>query len=186
MIRRISELGEIKMCKRILKHQTSTTGDVPFYKIGTFGSIPDAYISRELFNSYKSKYPFPRKGQVLLSAAGTIGRSIVFDGNDAYFQDSNIVWIDADENVVNNSYLHFYFKYLVDWNQYKSEGSVISRLYNDDLKAISILLPPLNTQIELAKEIENIESLITQLESSMANCTMRKVQIVDKYLNSIK
>ncbi|MFQ9813167.1 MAG: hypothetical protein ACLRY7_09850 [Hominenteromicrobium sp.] len=37
------------MCRRIFKEQTSETGDIPFYKIGTFGAEPDAFISRELF-----------------------------------------------------------------------------------------------------------------------------------------
>lgn len=182
MIRKISELGEIKMCKRILKNQTSTNGDVPFYKIGTFGKTPDAYISQDLFDYYKSKYPYPRKGQVLLSAAGTIGRSIIYDGIDAYFQDSNIVWIDTDENVVNNTFLHYCFKYIVDWSQYKTDGSVISRLYNDDLRAISLFLPPINIQIELSDKIAEIESNISQLETAMANCEYRKTQVVNYYI----
>ena len=46
----LSEIGEIQMCKRILKDQTSSQGDIPFYKIGTFGKKADAFISRELFN----------------------------------------------------------------------------------------------------------------------------------------
>ncbi len=32
----LGELGKVSMCKRILKKQTSPTGDIPFYKIGTF------------------------------------------------------------------------------------------------------------------------------------------------------
>jgi hypothetical protein len=45
----LGEIGEIRMCKRILKGQTSTCGDVPFYKIGTFGKTPNAFISKKLF-----------------------------------------------------------------------------------------------------------------------------------------
>ena len=50
--RKLGELGSVAMCKRIFKDQTSEEGDVPFYKIGTFGEEPDAYISRELFDEY--------------------------------------------------------------------------------------------------------------------------------------
>lgn len=182
VIRKISELGDIKMCKRIMKHQTSSTGDVPFYKIGTFGGIPDTFISQDLFDLYKSKYPYPHKGQVLLSAAGTIGRSIVFDGKDAYFQDSNIVWIDTDETLVNNTFLHYCFKYLIDWNQYKTDGSIISRLYNDDLRSISISLPPLNVQKEVSEKIGILESKILELKVAMADCELRKKQIVNRYI----
>lgn len=101
-VKSLGEIGEPCMCKRILKEQTSPTGDIPFYKIGTFGGIPDAYISRELFEQYKEQYNYPKKGTLLLSAAGTIGRVVVFDGKDSYFQDSNIVWIDNDETKVTN------------------------------------------------------------------------------------
>ena len=165
-----------------MKHQTSPTGEVPFYKIGTFGGVPDAFISRDLFDSYKSKYPYPHKGQVLLSAAGTIGRSIVFDGRDAYFQDSNIVWIDTDETLVNNTFLHYCFKYLINWKQYKTDGPIISRLYNDDLKAISLFLPPLSVQSELSDRIQLLESKISELETSMANYEIKKKQIVARYI----
>lgn len=185
VIRKISELGEVKMCKRIMKYQTSVVGDVPFYKIGTFGGIPDAFISRDLFESYKSKYPYPRKGQVLLSAAGTIGRSIIFDGKDSYFQDSNIVWIDTNENIVDNSFLHYCFKYIVDWEQYKTDGSVTSRLYNDDLRSIPLTLPPLNTQIEMAARVGNLESKIVELEAFMSSCETRKTEVINRCLKSI-
>ena len=89
-----------------MKDQTSAVGDVPFFKIGTFGKEPDAYISRELFEEYRKKYSYPKKGEILISCSGTIGRTVVFDGNDAYFQDSNIVWIKNDESIVLNRYLY--------------------------------------------------------------------------------
>ena len=70
------------MCKRIFKEQTSDEGEVPFYKIGTFGGIPDAFISRELFDEYKAKYPYPNKGDILISASGSIGRTVEFAGKN--------------------------------------------------------------------------------------------------------
>lgn len=83
----LGSLGDVKMCKRIFQSQTRPTGQVPFYKIGTFGGKADAYISRELYEDYKSRFSFPAQGDVLISAAGTIGRTTVYDGRDAYFQD---------------------------------------------------------------------------------------------------
>ena len=182
VIRRVADLAEIKMCKRIMKHQTSTTGDVPFYKIGTFGGVADAYISREIFDQYKSKYPYPQKGQVLLSAAGTIGKSVIFSGEDSYYQDSNIVWLETDDTVINNKYLHYCFKYFVDWSRYKTEGSIISRLYNDDIRNITIPLPPLNIQTEFCSQIEELESKIESLEAELANDESLKKTIIENFL----
>ena len=51
--RKFGELGSVAMCKRVFKEQTSPVGDIPFYKIGTFGAEPDAFISRELFEEWR-------------------------------------------------------------------------------------------------------------------------------------
>lgn len=134
----LGEIGKISMCKRIFKEETTATGDIPFYKIGTFGKEPDAFIPNQTYNEYRSKYPFPKKGDVLISASGTIGRRVRYDGEPAYFQDSNIVWIVNDEKQVLNDYL-YYFYGACEWNSTK--GSTISRLYNDDLRRIAIRFP---------------------------------------------
>ena len=154
----LSAIGEVKMCKRILKEQTDITGDVPFYKIGTFGKEADAYIPRELYEQFKGMYPYPKKGAILISAAGTIGRTVVFDGEDAYFQDSNIVWIDHKEKDVVNPYLEHYFK-IISW---KSEnGGTISRLYNDNLKSTFLCYPEDKIeQSRIATALSDIDDLI--------------------------
>ena len=54
-------IGPVKMCKRVMKYQTSERGDIPFYKIGTFGKEPDAFISRELYKELKEKYSDPKE-----------------------------------------------------------------------------------------------------------------------------
>ena len=161
-VKRLGEIGEPCMCKRILKEQTSPTGDIPFYKIGTFGGIPDAYISRELFEQYKEQYNYPKKGTLLLSAAGTIGRVVVFDGKDSYFQDSNIVWIDNDETKVTNDFL-FYCYSRMQWKT--EEGGIVSRLYNANLKSTSFIAPKsLAEQQRIAKALSDVDALISTTE----------------------
>jgi type I restriction enzyme S subunit len=111
---------------------------IPFYKIGTFGKEADAFIPSEIYRQYREKYPFPNRGDVLISAAGTIGRRAVYDGKDAYFQDSNIVWIANDQKQLLNHYLyHFYGA--CEWGSTK--GATIARLYNDNLKRIVVAFP---------------------------------------------
>ena len=161
-VKSLGEIGEPCMCKRILKEQTSPTGDIPFYKIGTFGGIPDAYISRELFEQYKEQYNYPKKGTILLSAAGTIGRVVVFDGKDSYFQDSNIVWIDNDETKVTNDFL-FYCYSRMQWKT--EEGGIVSRLYNANLKSTSFIAPKsLAEQERIAKALSDVDALISTTE----------------------
>ena len=159
----LGEIGEPCMCKRIMKNQTKLIGDIPFFKIGTFGGEPDAFISRQLFEDYKRNYHYPTKGDVLISAAGTIGRSVVYDGQDAYYQDSNIVWIDNDEHLVTNEYLSLCYK-VIKWAT--TDGGTITRLYNSNLRDSQIMAPSLiDEQNRIAAAFSDIDALISDLEA---------------------
>ncbi len=160
----LGDIGSICMCKRILKSQTNTVGGVPFYKIGTFGKEADAYISQETFNEYRSKYNFPKKGDVLISAAGTIGRTVVYDGKPAYFQDSNIVWIDNDESIVLNSYLRYCYE-LKPWKA--SEGGTIPRLYNDNIAKAVIAVPSIEEQKRVVSILDRFDAICNDLTSGL-------------------
>nr|WP_270588876.1 restriction endonuclease subunit S [Akkermansia muciniphila] len=155
-------IGEIRMCKRVLKEQTSDFAEIPFYKIGTFGKEPNAYISRELFNEYKSKYSYPRIGEILISASGTIGKAVIFDGQEAYFQDSNIVWVENDESQVLNKYL-FYCYQIAKWKI--AEGGTIQRLYNENLKKTLIPIPYPNDKEKSLEEQRRIVSILDKFDA---------------------
>ena len=160
----LGDIGDVCMCKRIMKEQTSEKGEIPFFKIGTFGYQADAYISKELFEEYKSKYSYPRKGEILISASGTIGRSVVFDGGDAYFQDSNIVWIANDEKQVSNRYLYYFYQ-VAEW---KTDGGTIKRLYNYNLMSTIIPLPSLSEQQRIVSILDTFEASIQNLEAQLS------------------
>ena len=151
------QFGSVAMCKRIFKDQTMDKGEVPFYKIGTFAMEPDAYISKELFIEYKSKFSFPQKGDILISAAGTIGRTIQYNGEDAYFQDSNIVWLKHG-NEIDNTFLMYIYS-LVKWNGI--EGATIKRLYNNIILETEFLLPPVEEQRAIASFFTILDRKIT-------------------------
>ena len=160
----LGDVGPVRMCKRILKNQTASSGDIPFYKIGTFGKKPDAYISNELFQEYKQKYSYPKKGDILISASGTIGRTVIFDGENSYFQDSNIVWIDNDETLVLNKYLYHFYK-IAKWGI--AEGGTIQRLYNDNLKKVKISIPPLKEQQRIVSILDKFEALTNSITDGL-------------------
>ena len=167
----LGEIGKVSMCKRILREQTTPEGDIPFYKIGTFGKKADAYISKELYNEFKSKYSYPKKGSILISASGTIGRAVVFDGEPAYFQDSNIVWIDNDETKVLNSFLQFWY----GTNPWKiTQGGTISRLYNSNISEANVIISPLEVQQSFAAFVQKIDKSKFVLQ--------QQLQFIKKYV----
>ena len=156
-LRKLGEVGSVSMCRRIFKDQTSESGDIPFYKIGTFGGEPDAFISIELFEEYKVKYPYPKKGDILISASGSIGRIVEFMGKNEYFQDSNIVWLNHDERL-DNTFLKCFYS-VVKWAGI--EGSTIKRLYNDNILNTVINLPTIEEQQKIGAHFEQLDRLIT-------------------------
>lgn len=172
----LGDIGTAKMCKRVLKEQTSEKGDVPFYKIGTFGGTPDAFISRELYEELKAKYSFPRKGNILLSAAGTIGRTVVYDGQDAFFQDSNIVWLDNDDSVLDGFLLQFYNK--TSWDNL--EGGTIKRLYNGLFLSKVIHVPSLPEQQKIAEFLSTIDTVIAKQKETVFAWEERKKGVMQK------
>ncbi|MBX9050929.1 hypothetical protein HCH04_21735 [Bacteroides thetaiotaomicron] len=177
---KLGDLCNVLMCKRILVSQTNTEDGVPFYKIGTIGSTPDAYISKELFDDYKVKYNYPRKGEVMITCAGTVGKCVVYDGEDAYFQDSNIVWIDNPTQYISNGFL-FHLLSKVDWR--KLNSTTIIRIYNDDLRnlkmsyprkeeqqkishLLSLLDERIATQNKIIEDLKKLKSAIIEIEYS--------------------
>ena len=174
--RKLGEIGSVSMCRRIFKEQTSENGEIPFYKIGTFGGEADAFISRELFDEYKAKYQYPKKGDILISASGSIGRTVVFTGKNEYFQDSNIVWLNHDKHL-DNSFLKCFYS-IVKWAGI--EGSTIKRLYNDNILNTAITLPSVEEQQKIGAYFENLDNLITLHQRKYDKLTNVKKSMLEK------
>lgn len=175
----LGDVGDIKMCRRIFNEETTTTGDIPFFKIGSFGKVADAFISKELYLNYRSRFSFPKKGDILISAAGTIGRTVVYNGEDAYFQDSNIVWIDNDNTITSNEFL-FYVYQIVSFN---TEGGTIQRLYNNILKSTKFFNPSLEEQTKIANFLSAVDEKLNLLKEKKALLEDYKKGIMQKIFN---
>lgn len=178
-VKKLGDIGKICMCKRIFKEQTHNYGDVPFYKIGTFGEKADAFISWELFTEYKQKYSYPNIGDILISCSGTIGRTVIFNGQPSYFQDSNIVWINNNENILLNQYL-FYLYNIIKWKS--TESSTIARLYNDNIKNTKIYFPPLPEQEKIAGILSCWDDGIEKLSALIEKKKIQKKALMQQLL----
>lgn len=171
----LGEVGAVLMCKRIFAEETNPTTGVPFYKIGTLGGKPDAFISRELFEDYKAKYNYPRKGELLITCSGTVGKCLVYDGEDAYYQDSNIVWIDNPSLEVSNDLLYYLISE-VDWSRLNS--TTITRIYGADLRNLKITFPKCTMeQKKVAECLASMDKLVTKQEE--------KIEALKKHKNGL-
>ena len=171
--KKLGEIGDVKMCRRIFNDETLSEGDIPFFKIGSFGKVADAFITKELFLEYRKKFSYPKKGNVLISAAGTIGRLVVYNGEDAYYQDSNIVWIANDETLVTDKFLF----YTLQLAKFKTEGGTIQRLYNSILKSTKFSCSTL-------KEQTKISSFLTAVDDKLQTLRQKKT-LLEEYKKGI-
>ncbi len=174
--KKLGDIGKVSMNKRIYKNETSINGEIPFYKIGTFGKEAETFISREKFEEYKNKYPYPEKGDILISASGSIGRTIEYDGEEAYYQDSNIVWLDHNDEVLN-----IFLKYIysvIKWSGI--EGTTIKRLYNKDILNTKIDLPVIKEQEKIGNFFGKIDDSIEKQSNKIELLKERKRGFLQK------
>ena len=163
--KQLGEVCEILMCKRIFSEETSEFGEIPFYKIGTLGSQPDSFISRELFERYKNKYNYPEKGEVLITCSGTVGKCIPFNGEDAYFQDSNIVWLSNPSLKISNNFLYYVLSN-INWG--KLNSTTITRIYGADLRNLSIKYPRMQEeQTAIAQFLSTLDNKIAHTQQQI-------------------
>ena len=174
---KLGNIATVEMNKRIYKNQTNEKGEIPFYKIGTFGKKADSFISNKLFNEYKKKYPYPKVGDILISASGTIGNTIVYKGEDAYFQDSNIVWLNINHNIILNSFLYGFYQ-IVHWRGI--EGSTIKRLYNSNILSTSINYPSVNEQQKIGNLFTKLDKLLYLQQQKIEKLELLKKALLQK------
>jgi type I restriction enzyme, S subunit len=171
--RRLGEIFEIGSSKRILEADWTRSG-VPFYggkeivKLAKCGSaVSNAYISEEKYLDYASKYDMPRKGDILITARGTIGVGyVVKEGDKFYYKDGNI--ISFREKTPTNPFLILYaFRSKALVEQFDDlAGATVKHLPIEKAKDLIIRLPSFAAQQSVVEHLENIETE-TQLLASV-------------------
>ena len=175
--RTIGDDCKILMCKRIFANQTTPEGEVPFYKIGTIGDKADAYISKKLFEEYKQRYNYPKCGEVMITCAGTVGKTILYNGQDAYYQDSNIVWISNPRKIYSNEFLNYLLN-RVDWS--KLNSTTITRIYNDNLRELHITFPSREEQDKIVSLLTRIDDRIDTQSKIIEELTTLRSALIEK------
>lgn len=161
---KIKEFFDIKMCKRVYKSQRGENLPIPFYTIKTLGGVAEDFISQELFDKLKNKYDYPIYGNVLISCSGTIGKIVKYNGEDSYFQDSNIMWLSPKKDNIDQDYIYYFLSNL-SWNNLSS--STLKRLYKVDLLNLEFKYLPLHVQEKIGSFFKELDELIDLTKESI-------------------
>lgn len=160
----LGKVGRFMSCKRVHKRQMQDKGDVPFFKVGTLGGTPDAYISREHFLELKTRSAYPKAGAILLTTSGSVGCVAEYRGEEAYFKCSHIVWLAHDDRVLDAFLKHFYGA--VKWPVIK--GSVVPFLSNTELHKVPFGRPCIAEQRKIAGFFDVLDEVIAKHEAELA------------------
>ena len=170
-LRTLEELGTITSSKRIFKDEYVETG-IPFFRTKEIKELANGleittelFITESRYNEIKSGFGVPKKGDILLTAIGTIGEIWVVDGkNDFYFKDGNVLWL-KNFNSVNTQFLKYVLLSFVESLKKMSHGSAYSALPIQRLNAHQIFLPTLEEQAQIVNTLDELLDFSRQLES---------------------
>lgn len=155
----LNAICSLASSKRVFADDYSETG-VPFYrgkeitlKQAGYPITEPLYIDKEYFSSLKEKYGIPVKGDILITAVGTIGNSYLVRDEEFYFKDGNIIWLkDFKEN------LYYYVYDFMQTNIFKQMldgiciGSTQTALTIVALSNLQIRMPNKGLLAEYAKQ----------------------------------
>ncbi|HMQ70107.1 MAG TPA: N-6 DNA methylase [Ignavibacteria bacterium] len=164
---KLGEVCEITSSKRIFQNEYVNSG-IPFYRTKEIVELNkgdeislELFISEERYNDIESKFDIPKKGDLLVSAVGTIGIVwVIPDNRKFYFKDGNLIWIKNLKEIE-----PFYLKILLE-NAFSfrmaelTNGAAYNALTIIKLKQLEIPNPPLTIQQEIVTRIEQEQQMV--------------------------
>ena len=171
----LGDCCEITSSKRIFFSEYVESG-IPFYRSkeiiekgkGEEISHP-LYISKEKYDEIKGKYGVPQKGDLLLTAVGSLGIPfVVKDDSPFYFKDGNLVWLKHFQDI-DPIFLYYWIKSENGYNALYNIaiGSAQKALTISAIKGYEIPLPPLQTQHRIATILSRYDSLIENYQKQI-------------------
>ena len=171
----LGDCCEITSSKRIFFSEYVESG-IPFYRSkeiiekgkGEEISHP-LYISKEKYDEIKGKYGVPQKGDLLLTAVGSLGIPfVVKDDSPFYFKDGNLVWLKHFQDI-DPIFLYYWIKSENGYNALYNIaiGSAQKALTIAAIKGYEIPLPPLQPQHRIATILSHYDSLIENYQKQI-------------------
>jgi len=178
----LGDLAKVTSSKRIFQNEYVSNG-IPFYRTKEIVELSqekpislELFISEEKYDAIKEKFDVPKKGDILVSAVGTIGISwVIPDDRKFYFKDGNLLWVKDIKNIIPE-----FLKLILDhiFSIHLDEyifGAAYNALTIIKLKQIKIIVPPIEIQEGIISKIEAEQEIIN------AN-----IKLIEIYENKIK
>jgi type I restriction enzyme M protein len=198
----LGEISEVTSSKRILAEEYVPAG-TPFYRTKEIVELSkghdislELFISQERFESIKARFGAPVKGELLISAVGTIGVSwVVADDREFYFKDGNLLWIRNLSNLDPDFLKHCLDATFAAGIDHIVFGAAYKALTIEKLKEFKIPLPPVATQQAIVAEIEAEQALVAanrelitrfeqKIQATLARIWGEDIPVISKFVSN--
>lgn len=184
--RKLSDIAVLTSSKRIHVEDYVDKG-IPFYRgkeiseLKAHESVSEVlYIAEDKYKKMSSLYGSPKKGDLLITAVGTLGKTWVVDKTPFYFKDGNLIWLKDIQ--CNPNYL--------DWVMNSADGQrkIMDSAIGSNQKAltivklneIKILFPNKEEQAKIANYFSNLEYIITLHQRKLEKLKKIKKAMLEK------
>ncbi len=176
-VKRFSEVFNVTSSKRIYLQELVNEG-VPFLKVSDIVSmvdgkeaVPKSFIKESLFDDLQSRGLVPRKGDLLITARGTLGKCYIMKETDRfYFQDGMVTWLQKKVELES-----LFVKYVFCDNSFRvylnrnAKHTTVDYISIQHLGNMKIPLPPLPLQQEFSSLISQIERQKAEVSNAIAD-----------------
>ena len=184
----MSCIADISSSKRIYANEYQEIG-IPFYRSKEIIELGhnkkpsiELFISKSRYEEIKDKYGIPKKGDILITAVGTIGETWIVDTDEPfYYKDGNVLQIRLNTDIS-----QIYFKYVLDilisiFKNKNVSGSAYSALTIEKFKKMKIILPPIELQNQFAEIVKVIDKQKFEIQKSLKEMQNLQESLMNKY-----
>lgn len=187
----LGDLSQVSSSKRVMKSDYVEQG-IPFYRskeiiLKSSGKALNdiIFISQQKYEDLESKFGSPVKGDILITAVGTLGVPYLVKQNEKfYFKDGNLLWLRNITDRVDTGYLLFYLKSELFQNSIDAVtgGSSQKALTIIKLSELEVKLPSIVEQRKIEAVLTNADKEIELLEQQLADLKQEKKALMQQLL----
>ena len=184
----LGSLAEVGSSKRIFEKEYVSEG-IPFYRTKEIVELSkgnrittELFITKERYDEIRSEYGVPQKGDLLISAVGTIGVIWIVDGkNDFYFKDGNLLRVSATEKFVPEYLKHLLEALISAYKSEMSSGTAYAALTISALKEMMVYDVPHAEQEQFAAFVEQPDKSKLAVQKGLQELEILKKSLMQQY-----
>ena len=187
----LGNILDVASSKRIKREEYVDEG-VPFYrskeiiqKSKHLSFTPEIFICRERFDKISEKFGAPQKGDILISAVGTIGAIYCVQNEEFYFKDGNLLWLRGiDKSELSSEFLECYLRSHTCQEMLAnlSAGSSQSALTIVKLNKLPLIIPTEDEQKMIVSIVSSVSKKINLLKAQKHENQQLKKGLMQKLL----